>query len=215
MFAVWLFYADWRTWCCFGAAVQTAEHTNTYTQSHAETVRSRSNIQNCISKTCSMKYTSHSQRTRLRCRQAQKWQMEMGLQHPEVFRAVFHPSTNRALHRLLTKESLRNSAVSVWNGAWWEGVTHGSKRCCGCGLYYRLNFVSSRGSRRNTLQDPRDDSIVLITECVGLKVNAESVHSRIDSQINTSNTCKQPHRDMQRLSTAAATAKTTVPKHAA
>ena len=139
----------------------------------------------------------------------------MGLQHPEVFRAVFHPSTKRALRRLLTKESSRNSAVSVWNGAWWEGVTHSSKRCYGCGLYYKLNFVSERGSWRNTLQAPRDDSIVLITEYVGPKVNAETVHSRIDSQINTPNTCKQPHRDMQRLSTAAATTKTTLPKHAA
>ena len=95
--------------------------------------------------------------------------MDMGLQHPEIFRAVFHPSTNRALHRLLTKKSLRNSAVSVWNGAWREGVTHGSKRCCGCGLYYRLDFVSEQGSPRNTLQDPRDDSIALITEYVGFR----------------------------------------------
>ena len=71
--------------------------------------------------------------------------MEMGLEHPEVFRAVFHSSTNRALCRLLMKESFRNSAVSVWNGAWWKGVTHGSKRCYGCGLYYKLNFVSERG----------------------------------------------------------------------
>ena len=110
-----------------------------------------------------------STRTRHTCRQAQKRQMEMGLQHPEVFWVVFHPSTNRALRRLLTKEFFHNSAVSVWNGAWWEGVTHGSKRCCGCGLYCRLNFVSERGSRPNTLQDPRDDSNVLITEYVGFR----------------------------------------------
>ena len=93
----------------------------------------------------------------------------MGLQHPEVFWAVFHPSTNRALRRLLTKESFRNFAVSVRIGAWWEGVTHSSKRCYGCGLYYKFNFVSERGSRRNTLQVPRDDSIVLITEYVGFR----------------------------------------------
>ena len=74
---------------------------------------------------------------------------------------------NRALRRVLTKESFRNSVVSVWNCAWSERVTHGSKRCYGCGLYCKLNVVSERSSRRNTLQAPRKDSIVLITGCVG------------------------------------------------
>ena len=71
--------------------------------------------------------------------------------------------------RLLTKESFRNSAVSVWNGAWWDGVTDGSKRCYGCGSHYKLNVVSERASRRNALQAPRDDSIVLITKDVGFR----------------------------------------------
>ena len=73
------------------------------------------------------------------------------------------------MRRLLTKKSFRNSAVSVWNGAWLEGVTDGSKRGYGCGLDYKLNVVSDRGSRRNTLKAPRDDSIVLITEYVGFR----------------------------------------------
>ena len=76
---------------------------------------------------------------------------------------------NRALRRVLTKESFRNSVVSVWNGAWWDGVTDGSKRCYGCGSHYKLNVVSERASRRNALQAPRDDSIVLITKDVGFR----------------------------------------------
>ena len=71
--------------------------------------------------------------------------------------------------RLLTKESFRNSAVSVWNGAWWDGVTDGSKRCYGCGSHYKLNVVSEQASRRNALQAPRDDLIVPITKDVGFR----------------------------------------------
>ena len=51
-----------------------------------------------------------------------------GLAAPSGLPANFHPSTIRTLRRLLTKESSRIDAASVWNCAWWEEVTQGSRR---------------------------------------------------------------------------------------
>ena len=145
---MWLFYANWHTWVLLWCSVQTAKHTNNNTETCGDCPQLQQQpkqhfqiMQHDIYNSSAQGFTTYADRHR-----RGKWML-----------------------RLLTKESFRNSAVSVWNGAWWDGVTDGSKRCYGCGSHYKLNVVSERASRRNALQAPRDDSIVLITKDVGFR----------------------------------------------
>ena len=60
--------------------------------------------------------------------------------------------------------------AKVWTGAEWISVKHGTKRCRGyggCEKYYKLNFISETGRKRNTLQTLETGNILLMNEYIG------------------------------------------------
>ena len=61
----------------------------------------------------------------------------------------------------------RSTTASVWDGAKWVSRKIGTKRCYFCMTYYKLNYMSEKSSRKNTIQSADDDSIVLVNEYLG------------------------------------------------
>ena len=69
----------------------------------------------------------------------------------------------------LCLDSYLISDASVWNGAKWEDVPHGRKRRSLCNRSYKLGYVASGKAHVNTLRNPNDDAIVLVTENLGFR----------------------------------------------
>ena len=71
--------------------------------------------------------------------------------------------------------ALKTQLASVWNGAAWETLHHGSKRCK-CGLRYRLSFFWVNGDKTCTLDGIEGDDIYLVANTIGFKMQYLRCH---------------------------------------
>ena len=68
----------------------------------------------------------------------------------------------------------RVKTAHIWTGAEWTTLEHGTKKCTswsGCGSYYKLNYVSQHGCKKNTLTSTEDSHVMLMTEEIGFTIS--------------------------------------------
>ena len=61
--------------------------------------------------------------------------------------------------------------ASVWNGAQWEMIKHGTKKCCACKSRFKLNYLASQQGKWNTLtpETLEPSSILLVHPSLGFR----------------------------------------------
>ena len=170
---------------CFVAQCK-QQNTQTATRRNAETVHNRSTCQKDMLKTGRMKYISHPHKnSHTHTDRQRKGKCKYAGSTLRSSRAVPHPSINQALRRF-TSEVGRDPVHST-----------------------RYGRPPAMKLSRMIVKSYCQQVGCVVVLCKLAHTGAAMVLGA------NSKTHKQPQRDMQRLSTAAATAKTTLPKHAA
>ena len=67
----------------------------------------------------------------------------------------------------------RTHDASIWDGASWKMLRHGTKICTNptCGLRYKLNYIAEVGSKENTLTTTTNNPIILLHTQLGFTHN--------------------------------------------
>ena len=75
------------------------------------------------------------------------------------------------LVKLPTANAHHTHTVTIWNGAKWRNICHGTKACKDCNARFKLNYRAGVGTEMNTLRETtlEDDTIILLHPHLGFR----------------------------------------------